>query len=193
MSTNRKKPLQARSKNTVNSILTASRQILLNDGVLKFSTNTIAKKSGVSVGSIYQYFQSKEKILDALLEIELSISIKKLEENLDKLSHQSLEEKLGGFLKNISNMFAENEYLLQAQTILNKCENFNIDQFFETEILTRSKKFFSFDENSLLSSEIENFLLLTKHSLLPSIATPDSQTINLLNNFAKNIVQSNTP
>ena len=47
-------------------------------------------------------------------------------------------------------MFAENEYLLQAQTILNKCENFNIDQFFETEILTRSKKFFSFDENSSL-------------------------------------------
>ena len=76
--TNRKKPSQARSKNTVNSILSASRLILLNEGVLKFSTNTIAKKSGVSVGSIYQYFQSKEKILDALLEIELSISIKVL-------------------------------------------------------------------------------------------------------------------
>ena len=186
-------PLQARSKNTVNTILSVSRQILLNDGVLKFSTNTIAKKSGLSVGSIYQYFQSKEKILDALLEIELSSSIRKLEENLDKLTNQSVEEKINGLLSNISNMFSENEYLLQALNIFSKCESFNIDLFFENEILTRAKEFFSFDESSSLSKEIENLLLLTKHTLMPCAATPNSNAIYLLNSVARNIVQTNTP
>ena len=81
-------------------------------------------------------------------------------------------------------MFAENEHLLQAQTILNKCENFNVDQFFEKEILTRSKSFFHLMRIPHFQAR-RKFFTANQAPLLPSIATPNSQTINLLNNFAQ--------
>ena len=57
----RKKPTQRRSQERVETILQVSKQIIEKEGLKKFNTNYIAKLSGLSVGSIYQYFQSKEE------------------------------------------------------------------------------------------------------------------------------------
>lgn len=64
----RKAPGQARSKETVNVILEASARILESEGLRGFNTNSAAAKAGVSVGSLYQYFPSKDAILLALIE-----------------------------------------------------------------------------------------------------------------------------
>jgi AcrR family transcriptional regulator len=64
----RKAPGQARSKETVNTILEASARILESEGLRGFNTNAIAAKAGVSVGSLYQYFPNKDAILLALIE-----------------------------------------------------------------------------------------------------------------------------
>jgi AcrR family transcriptional regulator len=185
----RKKPSQVRSKNTVNNILSASRLILRNDGPLKFTTNTIAKKSGVSVGSIYQYFQSKEKILEALLEIELNLSIKKFEDNLRCLYNSSVEEKMSGLINHISSLFSENEYLLQAQKTFQECEDFNLDQFFDREVISRAKEIFSLDGQANLSLEIEKILILSKQIFTPFAAKPSSQAMAALSSVANGIIQ----
>ena len=189
MNIKRKKPSQVRSKNTVNNILSASRLILRHDGPLKFTTNTIAKKSGVSVGSIYQYFQSKEKILEALLEIELNSSIKKFEDNLRCLYNSSLEEKMSGLINHISSLFSENEYLLQAQKTFQECEDFNLDQFFDREIISRAKDIFSLDGQANLSLEIEKILILSKQIFTPFAAKPSSQAMAALSSVANGIIQ----
>ena len=189
MNIKRKKPSQVRSKNTVNNILSASRLILRHDGPLKFTTNTIAKKSGVSVGSIYQYFQSKEKILEALLEIELNSSIKKFEDNLRCLYNSSLEEKMSGLINHISSLFSENEYLLQAQKTFHECEDFNLDQFFDREIISRAKDIFSLDGQTNLSLEIEKILILSKQIFTPFAAKPSSQAMAALSSVANGIIQ----
>jgi AcrR family transcriptional regulator len=58
--TPRKLPQQDRSKVTVDAILTATAHILTQEGYDRTTTNRIAELAGVSIGSLYQYFPSKE-------------------------------------------------------------------------------------------------------------------------------------
>jgi AcrR family transcriptional regulator len=64
----RKQPRQDRSRATIEAILTATARILKRDGFDRASTNRIAAAAGVSVGSLYQYFPSKEALVSALIE-----------------------------------------------------------------------------------------------------------------------------
>lgn len=62
----RRKPAQARSEDTVECILEATAHILRVEGVKKASTNRIAERAGVSIGSLYQYFPNKQALFVAL-------------------------------------------------------------------------------------------------------------------------------
>lgn len=64
----RKVPRQERSKATVDAILGATARVLVRDGYEHASTNRIAEQAGVSVGSLYQYFPSKEALVLALVD-----------------------------------------------------------------------------------------------------------------------------
>lgn len=66
--TPRKTATQARSRNTVDVLIEATARILVTDGFDKASTNRIAEVAGVSVGSLYQYFPSKEALVAAVSE-----------------------------------------------------------------------------------------------------------------------------
>ncbi|MEY2883152.1 MAG: hypothetical protein RL490_876 [Pseudomonadota bacterium] len=59
-------PVQARSRALVDAILEAAAQILERDGQARFTTNAVAARAGVSVGSLYRYFPNKTAILLAL-------------------------------------------------------------------------------------------------------------------------------
>jgi len=62
----RKKPVQRRARATIAVIVEAGAQVLTQQGISGFTTNHIAERAGVSVGTIYQYFPNKEAILVAL-------------------------------------------------------------------------------------------------------------------------------
>jgi AcrR family transcriptional regulator len=64
----RKLPRQDRSRETVDALLEATAQVLVADGYDRASTNKIALKAGVSIGSLYQYFPNKESLVAALIE-----------------------------------------------------------------------------------------------------------------------------
>lgn len=64
----RKNASQARSRATVEALIEATARILVRDGFDKASTNRIAETAGVSVGSLYQYFPSKEALVVAVIE-----------------------------------------------------------------------------------------------------------------------------
>jgi AcrR family transcriptional regulator len=65
--TPRKRPRQARSKATVDTILQASARVLVKRGFDGFTTNEVATTAGVSIGSLYQYFPNKEALVAALV------------------------------------------------------------------------------------------------------------------------------
>jgi len=64
----RKNASQDRSRATVDALVEATARILVKEGFDKASTNRIAEAAGVSVGSLYQYFPSKEALVVAVMD-----------------------------------------------------------------------------------------------------------------------------
>jgi AcrR family transcriptional regulator len=64
----RRDPSQARAKQTVDVIIEAAGQLLVAHGRAAVTTNAVAERAGVSIGSLYQYFPNKESIFSALQE-----------------------------------------------------------------------------------------------------------------------------
>ena len=62
----RKTPSQERARATVEAILEAAAYILVKDGWGKFTTNSVAERAGVNIGSLYQYFPNKDSIVAEL-------------------------------------------------------------------------------------------------------------------------------
>jgi AcrR family transcriptional regulator len=64
----RKTPRQQRSANTVATILQAAAHILEEAGLDGYTTNAVAARAGVSIGSVYQYFPHRDAVTRALIE-----------------------------------------------------------------------------------------------------------------------------
>lgn len=64
---NIRKPKQERSIEKRNKILQVAKDLFSDKTYFNVTTNEIAKKADVSVGTLYAYFASKEDILTALL------------------------------------------------------------------------------------------------------------------------------
>lgn len=62
----KKTPIQARARATVDAILDAAAQILVEQSFGDASTNRIAERAGVSIGSLYEYFPGKLAIFSEL-------------------------------------------------------------------------------------------------------------------------------
>jgi AcrR family transcriptional regulator len=82
----RKLPKQARSEATVDAILEAAAQIFERQGYAAGTTNRIAERAGVSIGSLYQYFPNKDAILVALVHRHLAEGTAALGPHLGRLS-----------------------------------------------------------------------------------------------------------
>ena len=61
-------------------ILIAAAQVFEAHGYAAGTTNRIAERAGVSVGTLYQYFPSKEAVAVALLEGHIEETTRKLHE-----------------------------------------------------------------------------------------------------------------
>jgi AcrR family transcriptional regulator len=81
----RKLPKQGRSEATVEAILEAAAQVFQRHGYAAGTTNRIAERAGVSIGSLYQYFPNKDAILVALVHLHLAESTATLLPHLDRL------------------------------------------------------------------------------------------------------------
>lgn len=71
--TPRKTPRQGRAIATVEAIFEATTQLLLADDLSRLNTARVARRAGVSVGTLYQYFPNKQSLLFAVLERHLAM------------------------------------------------------------------------------------------------------------------------
>lgn len=62
----RRQPQQTRSQERVALILDTAAQVFAETGYEAATTNAIAERAGISIGSLYRYFPDKEAILGAL-------------------------------------------------------------------------------------------------------------------------------
>lgn len=87
----RKSASQARSRATVDALVEATARILVREGFDQASTNRIAREAGVSVGSLYQYFPSKEALVLALVARHNRDLMGVVQQALDEVAGQPLE------------------------------------------------------------------------------------------------------
>jgi AcrR family transcriptional regulator len=81
----RKSASQQRSRLTVDALLEATARILVKDGYDRASTNKIAQAAGVSIGSLYQYFPSKEALVAAVIDRHAGEMMQLVREALDQV------------------------------------------------------------------------------------------------------------
>jgi len=88
----RKTPVQARSAASVDAILEATIQVLLNVGKERLTTTRVALRAGVSVGTLYQYFPNKSALLQATLRRHFDEVIKAVERVCREQAGNTLEQ-----------------------------------------------------------------------------------------------------
>ena len=71
----RRIPRQARATETTAAILEGAAQILEANGLAAFTTNAVAERAGVSIGTLYQYFADKNAILVALAKQQVELGL----------------------------------------------------------------------------------------------------------------------
>lgn len=95
----RRTPKQDRAQATVDAVIEAAARILVEDGYARLSTNKVAQRAGVSVGTLYQYFPNKESIVEALV-------------------HRIADERLGAFASALSEVAVADLPMREAVTRL---------------------------------------------------------------------------
>ncbi|MGB7098720.1 MAG: TetR/AcrR family transcriptional regulator [Xanthobacteraceae bacterium] len=91
-STNPRKPAsQERSRLTVDALLEATARVLMNEGYDRASTNKIAAVAGVSIGSLYQYFPSKEALVAAVIDRHMHEMMQVVRDALIKVATRPIE------------------------------------------------------------------------------------------------------
>lgn len=88
----RKEASQERSRATVETLVDATARILVREGFDKASTNRIAEVAGVSVGSLYQYFPSKEALVAAVIERHQQEIMQVVRGELGEVANQPIEQ-----------------------------------------------------------------------------------------------------
>lgn len=60
-------PVQSRSTQTIECILEAASRLISAEGRAHYTTNAVAARAGVSIGTLYHYFPNKEALTAALI------------------------------------------------------------------------------------------------------------------------------
>jgi len=108
----RKVPKQGRAVHTVDSIIQATQEILSREGYERASTNRIADVAGVSIGSLYQYFPSKEAIVASLVEKTVVEAAERIREELLACMGLPLEESTPRLVRVILETRKQNAFVL---------------------------------------------------------------------------------
>ncbi len=92
LATNPRKPAsQKRSRLTVEALLEATARVLIKEGYDRASTNKIAAAAGVSIGSLYQYFPSKEALVAAVIDRHMQELLQVVRDALVKVAARPIE------------------------------------------------------------------------------------------------------
>ena len=78
----RRQPSQARAQQTMQTLFKAAAQILDKEGEAGLTTNKVAAAAGFSIGTLYQYFPSKEMLVRAMASRGQDLVLQELESYL---------------------------------------------------------------------------------------------------------------
>ncbi len=112
----RRIPRQARAAETVALVLEAAAQILETRGLAAFTTNAVAERAGVSIGTLYQYFADKNAILIGLAKREMQASLVEIGRALQGEADPSAEARIRAVVRVMVNAFGGRRRARKAVT-----------------------------------------------------------------------------
>ena len=107
----KKIPTQERSRQTVEALIEATARTVAEMGWAQTTTNHIAERAGVSVGSLYQYFENREELFAALIEREIGAITERLDEQIPLLLKVDAPTAIRAVLEVAFAYFESNERL----------------------------------------------------------------------------------
>ena len=102
----RKRPTQERARLTFDAIVEAAEQLLERMSLAELTVQAIAERAGVSVGSFYQYFPTKEAVVATVIERDVDSVYSVMETLFRASSGQPLERLIGVMVQGILSTFA---------------------------------------------------------------------------------------
>lgn len=114
--TPRKQPKQARARATVEALLEAAARVLVEEGHERTTTARIAEVAGVGIGSLYEYFPSKDALIAALVERHEQSMLEQLSRMAEELQGLSLEDGVRTYVAAMLAVHARGHALHQILT-----------------------------------------------------------------------------
>lgn len=87
------------------AILEGAAQVLEAGGPAAFTTNAVAERAGVSIGTLYQYFADKNALLHAIADRELTVTLANVAKALTAGPEASPEQRVRGVVRAVVNAF----------------------------------------------------------------------------------------
>lgn len=104
-----RKPQQRRAKVTVETIIEAGFISVAKNGIEGTTTRQIAEIAGIGVGSLYEYFNNKEDIYEAMNQHFVNEVLNMLRESTDALVMMPLEDLIRKMLIQFSELLQKND------------------------------------------------------------------------------------
>lgn len=166
----RKTPTQSRAKVTSEAILEAAEIIILKDGYDKATTNYIAERAGVSIGSLYQYFPNKDAVLSALIELKVSRVANGVRSIMRESIELPLPEASRKILTFLLENFREHKVLLyslakQSSEMVELTQNLSVEKFTHTT----SMAFFERHRDEITVKNLDQSLNILEIAVLSNI------------------------
>lgn len=108
----RREPRQPRAKLTVESIKLATIELARAKGFAALNTIEIAERSGIGVGSLYEYFPNRESILLSLFEDTTERLVSSIKAKLPQIMEAPLHKAIHRTASELLNSYKRNQMVL---------------------------------------------------------------------------------
>jgi AcrR family transcriptional regulator len=136
----------------VDAILDATARVLCTTGYDRASTNRIAMAAGVSVGSLYQYFPSKEALVAEIVKRHSKQMLEVFERDLLELAHLPIEDGVRAMLRRTFEAYAVDPALRRVV----------VDEVPQFDFFTRTRDF-----DAMLAEALKAYFRFHAHTIRP--------------------------
>lgn len=98
-------------------IVDAAERLVKGNGLHQLKLRDIAKESGKSLGNLYNYFQNKEAIIEALVEREKSRFLMVVSQKIEPLPGEDYKSMLRRHLEQMADAYLDPDSLLLAISV----------------------------------------------------------------------------
>ncbi|HQV42226.1 MAG: TetR/AcrR family transcriptional regulator [Moraxellaceae bacterium] len=178
----RKRPQQQRSRQMVDTLIEATARTIANHGLDSTTTPLIAETAGVSVGSLYQYFEDKDALIAALLDKLARDVTQLLDRSIPAESTLALEDMVRLSIRVTLNLMHNNEGLyLEIARNWHRLPVNRVADVLEQHIMDIGRRYFLKHLHTYQAPDLQVRLFITYNSVIFTLVRFISQDRALLN------------